>query len=360
MKRILCIVGGMNAGGAETFLMKIYRQLDKRCYQMDFCVSSNRECFYDKEILSLGGKIFHITKKSINPIKNFYDIIKIVKKGNYKSVIRVSQHSMSSLDLLAAKIGGAKKLIFRSSNSNSCGDMINTIFHKIFMPCAIIIPNIKIAPSDYAAEHMFGKKQSRQKKITIIKNGLPVSEFKFNSKQRATIRKKLGIENKFVIGHVGRMTAQKNHLFLLDVFREYLKINKTAILLLIGDGELRTQIEDKILQYGISDNAILLGVKKNIAELYNVMDCFVFPSLYEGMPNTVIEAQTNGLSCVVADTITPSVKIAQNIIFCSLDTLEEWPRLIRGSLDRRYAYKLAIKEGYNIKDTARIFTELVF
>ena len=350
----------MNTGGAETFLMKIYRQLDKRYYQMDFCVSSKKECFYDQEITSMGGKIFHITKKSVNPFRNFYDIIKTVKKGKYKSVIRISQHSMSSLDLLAAKIGGARKLVFRSSNSNSCGSIINRFFHKIFMPCAIIIPNVKIAPSDYAAEHMFGKKQQKNGKIKIIKNGLPISEFKFNSKQRTNIRRELGIEDKFVIGHVGRMTEQKNHQFLLEVFREYLKINKDATLLLIGDGEKRKQIEDSVASNNIADKVIFLGVKKNISELYNAMDCFVFPSLFEGMPNTVIEAQTNGLTCLVADTITSSVKISSNITFCPLNNPKSWANLIVKVSNREEAYKSVIKAGYSIEDTVRIFLRLVF
>ena len=345
----------MNTGGAETFLMKIYRQLDKRYYQMDFCVSSKKECFYDQEITSMGGKIFHITKKSVNPFKNFYDIIKTVKKGKYKSVIRISQHSMSSLDLLAAKMGGARKLVFRSSNSNSCGSIINRFFHKIFMPCAIIIPNVKIAPSDYAAEHMFGKKQQKNGKIKIIKNGLPISEFKFNPKQRTNIRRELGIEDKFVIGHVGRMTEQKNHQFLLEVFREYLKTNKDATLLLIGDGEKRKQIEDSVASNNIADKVIFLGVKKNISELYNAMDCFVFPSLFEGMPNTVIEAQTNGLNCIVSDTITPLLKITPNIVYCKLsDSPKKWAKVISKSNNRSMSPDILYKKGYDIKTVTDI------
>ena len=143
MKRILCIVGNMNPGGAETFLMKIYRQLDKEKFQMDFCVGESKKCFYDDEIMKLGGKIIHITKKSKNPFKNFFEIKKVVKHGKYNSVMRISQHSMSSIDLFAAKMGGAKKLIFRSSNSKSCGSMMNRLAHIIFKPLAIFIPNIR-------------------------------------------------------------------------------------------------------------------------------------------------------------------------------------------------------------------------
>ena len=342
MKRLLCIVGGMNTGGAETFLMKMYRQLDKSLYQMDFCVGNIEECFYDKEIIENNRKIIHITKKSKNPIKSFLDIRKVVKKGQYKSVIRISQHSLSSIDLFAAKLGGAKKLIFRSSNSNSCGNFLNRILHIVFIPLAIIIPNVKIAPSDVAAIHMFGKKQYNKGKVIILNNELNIKK------------------DEFLIGHVGRMVKQKNHFFLIDVFEKYLILNNKSKLLLIGDGELRQQIIDYITDKGLNDKVIMLGVRSDTNELYQAMDCFVFPSLYEGMPNTVIEAQTSGLNCIISNTITKTVNLTDRVKFLNFDNIDEWVANISNSCNRYESAIKVMEKKYDIEFVNKLFIENIF
>ncbi len=229
MKRLLCIVGKMDAGGAETFLMKIYRKLDKTKYQMDFCVAQKEKGFYDSEIFDMGGKIHYITPKSKNPIKNFLDIKNIVKKNDYKYVLRVSQHSLSNLELLAAKLGGAKKLAYRSSNSNSGGNKINMILHYLFRPIGNLISNIKIAPSQEAAEFMFGKKNFEKGNVIILNNAIDYEQFKFDEKNREEIRNEIEIKNDvFLIGHVGRFTKQKNHQFLIDVFEKYSNYDDSA------------------------------------------------------------------------------------------------------------------------------------
>ena len=151
-KRLLCIVGSMNAGGAETFLMKIYRKLDKEKYQMDFAVATMDKAFYDDEICNLGGKIFHIKPKSEGIISNFNSIKEIVRENEYRYVLRTSQHSLSALELFAAKLGGAKITTFRSSNSNTTSDSKKEkILHKICMFMPYLFANVRIAPSTEAA-----------------------------------------------------------------------------------------------------------------------------------------------------------------------------------------------------------------
>ena len=188
-KRLLCIVGSMNVGGAETFLMKIYRVLDKTRFQMDFAVATNTEGVYDKEIVSLGGRIYHITPKSSGIIKNYNSIKHIVKEKKYKYVLRTSQHSLSALELLAAKSGGAKIRVFRSSNSNTTtGSNKQLILHNIckFMP--MLFANIRIAPSTKAAEFMFGKdciKKGNALSLTPIPFVIIISDFPHKSKRSA-------------------------------------------------------------------------------------------------------------------------------------------------------------------------------
>ena len=218
-KRMLCIVGMMSADGAETFLMKIMRNLDRSKYQMDYCVTTYEDGYYDKEIKALGGKVFRVPPKTKGPFKNFNEIRKLVKRENYRYVMRVSQHSLSAMELLAAKMGGAKVLVYRSSNSNTCGGRLNTLLHKMCKFLSICIPNVKIAPSSEAAEFMFGKRLTEKGDVLLLPNALNIETYQYNEKIRKNLRRELGVENSFVVGHVGRFTEQKNHAFLLEIFR---------------------------------------------------------------------------------------------------------------------------------------------
>src|SRR5690554_1381472 len=155
-KRLLCIVGEMSAGGAETFLMKVYRALDKTRYQIDFLVFSEEEGFYEKEIKSMGGKVFHSVPKTKGIINFFKTIKEIIKLEGYNYVMRISQHSLSTLDLVAARFGGAKTLIYRSSNSGTGGGRISLVLHLLFKWLPKTVPTVKIAPSTEAAEFVFG------------------------------------------------------------------------------------------------------------------------------------------------------------------------------------------------------------
>lgn len=364
MKRLLCIVGSMDAGGAETFLMKIYRQMDKTKYQMDFCVAKEKKGFYDDEIKSLGGRIYHITPKSKSIIKNFKDILNLVKEQQYKYVMRISQHSLSALELLSAKIGGAKNLIFRSSNSNTGGSRLNQMLHFAFRFLTILIPNIKIAPSTEAAIFMFGKRSVRKNKVLILHNAIPFEKYKFDINKRNDKRKELSLEGKYVIGHVGRLTKQKNHEFLLDVFKIVKEKNKNAILICIGKGELEESLLLQAKKLEIDKDVLFLGVRADVPELMMAMDVFVFPSLYEGLPNTVIEAQATGLKCVISDKITEEVKLTPDTTFLGIEEKdkEQWSKEILNNINikREDRYKYFKTSGYLIEDVEKIFVEEVF
>ena len=360
MKRLLCIVGSMNAGGAETFLMKIYRQLDKDKYQMDFCVAEQSKNFYEDEIKLLGGKMYRITPKSKNPIKNFNDIRQIVKENNYLYVIRISQNSLSSLELLAAKIGGAKKLIFRSSNTDVYGKKIEKIIHYLFRPLANSISNVKIAPSKDAGKFMFGRN-----KFTIINNGLNISDYAFSLSDRKKYRKQFGIDddNRIIIGHVGRFNVQKNHKFLVEIFFEYHKHNENSELWLFGMGEKEKEIKKMVKEFNIQDSVKFMGVKKEINKIYSAMDCFIFPSLFEGMPNTVIEAQTSGLPCLVSKNITSDCNITGDVCFLPLsDNINLWIDSIHFNNEKRREkqFNYIKKANYDIEDVVKIFVEKVY
>lgn len=364
IKRLLCISSSMNTGGAETFLMKIYRALDKSKYQMDFYVTTPDEGFYEKEIIQLGGKIFHSVPKSKKPLKSFIEIMKTVKRENYDIVMRVSSHSLSILDLIAAKFGGAKVLVYRSNNSKVSGGRLSLLLHNLFKGLSIKVPTIKIAPSTEAAEFMFGKKCMKKGYVTILKNAISIDDFVFDLKRRIKLRKELGVENKFVVGHVGRFNYQKNHNFLIDIFYEITKKQSDAVLVLVGKGELEYNIKSKINTLGLADKVIFTGVRSDIPDIMMAMDVFVFPSYFEGMPNVVIEAQATGLPCIVSDTITNEVQITNLVKFMPINiNPTQWVELILNSCKniQRENMKLNfIESGYDINSVVKFFENIIF
>lgn len=347
-KRLLCIVGSMNAGGAETFLMKVYRTIDKTKYQMDFYVATQEEGFYDKEIQMKGGRIYHSIPKSKGFIKCFISLRNTIKREKYDYVLRVSQHSLSALDLLAAKLGGARTLIYRSSNSGTGGGKVNQILHEIFKWLSITIPTVKIAPSTEAAEFMFGKNCIEKGNVMIINNAIPVEKFLFNVEKRDKIRKEFNIsENTFVVGHVGRFNHQKNHNFLIDIFNNVVKKNSNSVLILVGKGELKNTIKEKLDSLGLTDKVLFTGIRSDIPDIMMAMDVFVFPSFFEGMPNTVIEAQATGLRCLVSDNVTREAGITELVDYLSLnDTAENWGNKV-----------LENSNGYKRKNMRSVFIE---
>ncbi len=349
--------------GAETFLMKIYRNIDKEKYQMDFIVSVKQKGFYDDEIKGLGGKMYHIPQKSESFIKSFRGIKKIVKEHKYKYVIRVNEHSLSVLDLIASKLGGAKVLVMRSTNSGTAGGKLNKILHKIFKFLPKFIPNVKFAPSTEAAIYTFGKRQLKKGKVKILKNAIPYQKFIFNNETRNKIRKRLDIENKLVIGHIGRFDVQKNHKFLIEIFEKIKKENKNAILLLIGKGPLEDEIKQQVKRLQLNENVIFLGVREDIPELLMAMDIFVFPSLYEGMPNTVIEAQATGLKCLISDTITKEANITGLVRYMKLsEDASKWKEIVLQNINytRKDTSRFFKEKGYDIKDVSDEFVKSIF
>ena len=367
MKKIICFVGCMDVGGAETFLMKIFRTMDRSKYCMDFIVS--REGVYDNEILSLGGHIYIVPLKSEKTKEYIKQTYRILKKNKYDAAMVMSFCSHNTIDLIIARMAGVKKLVMRSTNA----PRRDTISKKLqfmnktlsFLPKNI--PNVKIGPSKLAAEYLFGEETVDGGEVTVLNNGLDINEFCFSQDIRDYYRKTLGIQNKFVIGHVGRFNYQKNHDFLVDVFYEVQKERDDAILLLVGTGELQVEIKNKAMNLDIDDKIIFLGVRKDVNNLLNAFDVFLFSSFFEGMPNTVIEAQTNGLPCLISDSITEEAIVTDIVHMKSLKcSATEWKNSLlslyesTSDFDRiEYAEEMKAA-GYDIKDVANNFIKLVF
>ena len=337
-------MSSMNAGGAETFLMKQYRRMDREKYQLDFCVNVEERGYYDDEIEAMGGRIFRIPPKSQDFRKSLEALEAIVSENGYESVLCSSVKPGTALELVAARKGGAKRLIYRSSNSSVDGGFKQKLLHLTVGQLAKTVPTVKIAPSKEAAEYCFGKGCIKKGKAFLLHNGIDTSVYRYSDETREAMRKEFGFTNEFVIAHVGRFSNQKNHSFLLDVFAEMLKINPDSVLMLVGTGELEDEIKQKAERLNITDKIRFLGVRSDVPKLLCAADVFVFPSFYEGMPNTVIEAQALSLHCVISDKITPEADITGLVEYLPLNNAKHWAQSA-----------LKYKAGYPRRDMTEIF-----
>lgn len=359
MKRILCLVSGMNAGGAETFLMKLYRNMDRTLYQMDFAVNVQEPAFYDEEIKSMGGKIYYIPPKT----KDFKGFTKglyhLVKNEKYENILRITSNSIGFYDLLVAKKAGAKICAARSSNSSDGGSFKVRAVNRLARILLLRYVDVMIAPSDLAAEYTFGKRMVRKGRVHFLKNAIDLNEFSYSEISRKEIREEFGLKDEFVIGHIGRFSEQKNHKFLVDIFAKVLENIPNAVLLLVGEGELREDIDGHVRRKGIQKNVIFAGVRKDIAKLLSAMDAFALPSLYEGMPNVIIEAQATGLPCVIADTITREADLTGLVNYVSLRGIDEWinniEKLDCHQIERKAYVQDMQQKGYDIEKEVEKF-----
>ena len=359
MERILCIVDSLNTGGAETFLMKLRRALDKSKYQMDF-ISSDKG-YYDEEVTNTGGIIYYIPFRTKKPFVVYEKIKNIVKRGNYKIVIKLGSTPIAAIDLLAAKKGGAEKLGLRSCNSYAEEGVVYKIINRICEPLLRSVVNLKIAPSDLAAIFTFGEHAYNNNEVKILHNAVDLEYFKFNEKKRDDTRKLLGLKkNNTVYGHIGRFSNQKNHKYLIDIFKKIKDRDENAKFILVGTGELESEIKNKVSNYNMTEDVLFLGVRNDIPNLLSVFDLFVFPSFYEGMPNTVVEAQATGLPCIISDTITRQANITGLVDFLPINVEPEvWAeKCVKHKKERVDTTKILQNSGYNIDIIVQDFLKM--
>ena len=363
MKRVLCLLSGMNAGGAETFLMKMYRAIDKSEYQMDFCINVKEKCFYEDEILSMGGKIYRIPSKSEN-LKEFKkQLTAIVKENEYKYVLRITSNAMGFMDLKIAKKAGASVCCARSSNASDGGSIKSQVVHRLGRMLYGGYVDVKIAPSDLAAKYTFGKKSYENECVKILHNGVDLDVFKYYPEERRNIRDEFSIASDVkLIGHVGRFDEQKNHMFLLDVFQKIHQKDSNTKLMLVGKGALEEKIRNRAKELGVYDSVIFTGVRSDVPQILSAMDVFVLPSFYEGMPNTIIESQATGLPCVIADTITKEANITGLVEYLPLGNSDAWAEKALSIIntERVDTKDSFVLNRYDIKSVVEDFSRSIF
>lgn len=350
--RILQVVPNMQAGGLESLIMNLYRNIDREKFQFDFLVHYKERKHFDDEIESLGGKIHRFTLRDDgNIIKYIKQLNSFFKNHKEYQIIHCHMSSIGFLLFLIAKKNGIKVRIGHSHNTATEKSLKGRIKGLLIKPYKYVT-TVNLACSEEAGKYLYGKKTFK-----VIKNGVDVSKFRYNEEIQKSKRKELGIENCFVIGHIGRIELQKNHMFLLEIVKEMSKINKNIKLLIIGTGELEEKVKDRIKELQIEENVMMLGVRSDVSELYQAMDVFCLPSLFEGLPLVSVEAQISGLSCFFADTITRECKILERSKYISLnESPKYWANEIlkeNKKQNRFVSDEIIEKSGFDIKDTVK-------
>lgn len=293
--------------------------------------------------------------------KNFFKRIskekKIMKNNNY-DVIHINGNYCSRIfDCIASKMSGIKKVIIHSHNTGTGNNSkFRRIVHTLTKKMFDFFATDYFACSDEAAKWMFSGKIYKNRKYHFIKNGIDVNKYIYNEQVRSELRTKYDLSDKFVVGHIGRFQYQKNHSFLIDMFYEIQKKKENSMLLLIGTGELENSIKEKVKNMKIDEKVIFLGNKSDAYKFYNAMDCFAFPSFFEGLPIVAIEAQTSGLPIFVCkNAVTDAANVSKNFIKIDSFDAKLWASIVleHKPINRREAYIDTQKAGYNIKSVVK-------
>lgn len=350
MLKVLYVGMSSDLGGIEAFVMNYYRNIDRNKVQIDFLKFEKNICF-EEEILAGGGNVYQLPPRKFG-LKYYYSLIKFFKAHKDYSYVHIHLNTCSSIaPVVIAKLFGAK-VIAHSHNEWKGNAKITKLLHYINKPILSKISNYKFACSDVAGKWLFEKNDE----YITVKNAIEAEGYVYNTEVRKEKRKELDISEDFVIGHIGRFTYQKNHEFLLEVFKAVCDKNKNSKLLLIGTGELREEIKKRVVSMGLKNNVIFTGIRSDIPDLLQAMDVFVFPSNFEGLGIVAVEAQAAGLKCIVSDRIPKEAFVTDLIEEVSLkQTKDIWAAEIL-KLNNRYertnTYKEISEAGYDIKSSA--------
>lgn len=349
MKRVLHVINGLNRGGGESFIMNLYRNIDKEKFQFDFLLRNENDNVYEEEVRRLGSKIFFTASFPKHFLKNIIQVKKFFKIHNDYDVVHIHANSLFYIvPIIYAKKYGIKKIIMHSHNTSGANKIVNFI-HYMFRPYVNKSVTKRLACGQEAGEFMFGKKVYK-----VVKNSIDVKKFLYSEDARKDIRQRLDIEGKYVIGHVGRFVEQKNHDFLIDIFYEISKKNKDAVLLLVGTGPLYEKIQKKVQMLKLEKKVFFIGDRGDVEKIMSACDIFLFPSLFEGLGIVLVEAQASGLRCIYSDVIPSDVKLIPSMESVSLnESAEVWADKVLAkvvNIERAKQNEIVAESSYGIEN----------
>lgn len=353
--RVLHAIGSLNQGGSQSFVMNLYRAIDRSRIQFDFIVEHPDEQYYANEIKELGGKIYEL-----HP---FYGINTVSYRRQWRDLftqnkdwVAIHSHvrSTASLYLPIAKKNGLATIIHSHSTSESSG--FKGLVKRMFEFPLRYVADYHFACSEESARWLYGDRLVDQGMATIIPNAIDSSAFAFSNIVRKEVRRELHLGGEPLFGNVGRLAEPKNHIFILEIFRNILELNPESKLILIGDGELRGSIERAIFENNLTESVMMLGSRSDVWRLYQAMDVLIMPSLYEGFPVTLVESQAASLPAVISDTITGEANIVDDLI-CRLSLSsdpETWAKACVGCLNqvRKPTTEKIVSSGFDVKNCA--------
>lgn len=365
MKRILQVVGGMNRAGAETMLMNLYKHIDISKYQFDFVYFTSEKCDYDQDIAMLGGQIFRIT--NVNPVKRAVLLYKIVKENGPYLAVHSHTNNNSFMHHFPALLGGVKKRITHSHCSNS--QYLQTRTGRFYLGISNrlnkILSNRYVACGRAASLFLFPRVD--QSKVTILPNAVSLDDYlNPDFSQYSSVRKLLSINSTTpLIVQIGRISNVKNFEFTIG-FAAYLKSKgKKCNFAFLGTGELYNKLSKKIIDDNLTDSVHFIGVRDDVSKVLHESSCMIMPSLHEGFPVVLVEAQATGTPCLISDSISNEVDLGLNLVgFCSLQApFEEWEKqldILLGNLNvsKENISKTIISKGFSVIESAKKLEEI--
>lgn len=352
MKKILVVSKTIEQNGIGALIYAFYKFADKSRFQFVFLHSGLIIDQYRQEFEKDGCKIYEIKGRDYRYFHYVKELRKIIKREQI-DVVHVHGNSATiTIELLAAYLAGAKVRIAHSHNTTCTHKIANFILQPFFK---------KAYTKGLACGALAGEWMFKDREFTLIKNGVELDKFSFNISDRIAIRNEQGWESSLVIGHVGRFTEQKNHKLLIDIFKQVTVKQPNAKLVLVGEGPLEEDLKKQVKRLELEESVIFWGTTTNPQRLYNAFDCFVLPSLFEGVPLVLMEACANGLKCLMSDAVSDEVMLVDSIQKIGLDDgIEKWVESIPEIDDETkrgrtsFANIATLREaGFDIKDSVR-------
>lgn len=355
--RVCQVLHGIVGGGSEQVVLNYCSRMHDIHFDLLFQYEPNPQIL--ERFNEAGINCIQIPDKVHHPFKHLWTMFRIFRKGNYNVIHSHLDWFMNSYVCFLAMLAGVKKRIAHHHQAyHPTNPLLILLCALMRIPCKLFATHW-LACGEAAAINGWGKRAFEKSKVTILPNAIDPERFKYNETARNEIRKKYGIaEDDFVIGHVGRFYPQKNHDFLIDVFSEVHKQDSNAKLLLLGDGPLQDGIRQKVETLGLAKSAIFAGLQKEPAPFYSAMDVFAFPSLWEGLPLTLVEAQYSGLPCVVSKNVTKEVVASLNIKHLQLQEKMWIESLLETSENKIRKIELLQCERYDINVTVEILRDI--
>lgn len=355
-KKVLIVNEPLQYGGSDIVAVRLQQGLDKDKFECSYCLRHTVPGPMEPEIAATGVRILHQPDSQLSYLRSYRYYKSLFAKEHF-DIVHCHLPFYSGIVLAAAKKAGIPKRVAHAHFSqplecdhSPLNHLIARLYRAVMRCFVTATATDVIGCSQAAGEYLAGKRGFARKGV-VLNNGIDTTRYRLYAETRAATRRALGVEQKIVLGHIGQMYYVKNHGYLLEVFAAFHRAHKNSTLLLIGDGSDRAALEQRAQALHITDSVQFLGFRTDIPELLMAMDCFVFPSIHEGFPLTLIEAQAAQLPCVVSDTITPTVKLTEALQFASIEAQpEEWVKKIEAALriDRHTISRDRVVENFDI------------